>query len=514
MSDRRHDAARVVPDPERQSILLDIDAAPAALLDEIFGVSLPVNTILSPAGNAKRWARAIEDALSKETIAQPTFASVHGKGAEQISAADLDVTAFIDAETLAKAPLAPPSDVSRTVLLTGATGFLGRFLCLEWLEQLAKIDGRLICMIRAADPAAARRRLESNLEGSDPALEERFRTLAGKHLEVVVGDVADPGLGLEPVEFDRLAAEVDHIVHPAALVNHVLSYEDLFGPNVVGTAELVRLALTHQQKGIDFISSIATTHLLELNAGNDEDTPLRPKITLANRYASGYGASKWAGEQLLHSAHRRFGLPVNVFRGDMMLAHRRYHEQINVPDIFTRLLYSVVVTGLAPKSFYQLAPDGSRQGGHYDGLPVDFIAAAIVGIGAKSQRGVRTFHVINHHVDEGMSLDQFVDWIEQAGYPVKRVPNHGEWHRQFEAKLRALPEEKRQRSSLNVLLSLSRPYPAHERPFGSRHFQEEVRKLPAGPSVPCLDQTFILKCLDDMQRLGLVPAPPMTIAAE
>ena len=29
----------------------------------------------------------------------------------------------------------------------------------------------------------------------------------------------------------------------AALVNHVLSYEDLFGPNVVGTAELVRLAL-------------------------------------------------------------------------------------------------------------------------------------------------------------------------------------------------------------------------------------------------------------------------------
>ena len=97
--------------------------------------------------------------------------------------------------------------------------------------------------------------------------------------------------------------------------------------------------------------------------------------------AIGYADSKWAAEQLLHSAHRRFGLPVNVFRGDMMLAHRRYQQQINVPDIFTRLLYSVIMTGLAPASFYRLEPDGSRPRAHYDGLPVDFIAAAIVGIG-------------------------------------------------------------------------------------------------------------------------------------
>ena len=38
----------------------------SALLHEIFGVSLPVNAILSPAGNPKKWARIIEDALSKE----------------------------------------------------------------------------------------------------------------------------------------------------------------------------------------------------------------------------------------------------------------------------------------------------------------------------------------------------------------------------------------------------------------------------------------------------------------
>ena len=488
----------------------------SALLHEIFGVTLPVNTILSPAGNAMKWAKAIENALNADGKAQPTFASVHGKDATQISASDLDLPAFIDAATLENAPLDPPAEVSRTVLLTGATGFLGRFLCLEWLERLAPIDGKLICMVRAANQEAARGRLETMFGASDPALNERFKTLAGKHLEVVVGDCADPGLGLEPAEFARLAADVDHIVHPAALVNHVLSYESLFGANVVGTAELVRLALTTRQKGIDFISSVATTHLLEQNAGNDEDTPLRPKITLSTRYASGYGASKWAGEQVLHHAFRRFGLPVNIFRGDMMLANRRYHGQINLPDVFTRLLYSVVTTGIAPKSFYQLAEDGSRQSAHYDGLPVDFIASAVVGICAQPHQGIRTFHVLNHHLDDGMSLDQFVDWIEEAGYSVKRIPSHSEWFRQFEARLRALPEDKRQRSSINVLASLSRPYPAHERMFGSKHFQAEVRKLSCGPEVPHLDQAFILKCLDDLRRLGLIsePAGQITVAAE
>ena len=135
----------------------------------------------------------------------------------------------------------------------------------------------------------------------------------------------------------------------------------------------------------------------------------------------GYGTSKWAAEQVLQSAHRRFGLPVNVFRGDMMLAHRRYQQQINGPDVFTRLLSSVIMTGLAPVSFHPLKSDGSRPRAHYDGLPVDFVAAAVVGISLEPHHEIRTFHVLNHHVDDGISLDTFVDWIEEAGYPVERV---------------------------------------------------------------------------------------------
>jgi fatty acid CoA ligase FadD9 len=191
------------------------------LLQDIFGVEVPVHAILSPTGNPARWAQTIEAELNRQPTGMPTFAAVHGKGARQISAVDVDVAAFIDADILKRATLEPPPAVSERVLLTGATGFLGRFLCLEWLEQLTATGGKLICLVRAPHHAAAIRRLASVFAGADSTLERRYRSLVEQHLEVVVGDVAEERLGLGADEFDRLAHEADRIVHPAALVNHV-----------------------------------------------------------------------------------------------------------------------------------------------------------------------------------------------------------------------------------------------------------------------------------------------------
>jgi fatty acid CoA ligase FadD9 len=40
----------------------------------------------------------------------------------------------------------------------------------------------------------------------------------------------------------------------------------------------------------------------------------------------------------------------------MILAHSRYVGQINVPDMFTRWLFSLIVSGIAPRSFYEGNP--------------------------------------------------------------------------------------------------------------------------------------------------------------
>ena len=158
--------------------------------------------------------------------------------------------------------LPAPSGSTETVLLTGATGFLGRRLTLEWLQRQADSGGKLICIARGADAEQARERIESALD-TDPELIDLFRTLAADHLEVLPGDLGEPNLGLDDATWNRLADTVDLIVHPAAHVNHVLPYNQLFGANVVGTAELIRLALTTKLKPINYVSSMGVTTLAQ-----------------------------------------------------------------------------------------------------------------------------------------------------------------------------------------------------------------------------------------------------------
>ena len=73
---------------------------------------------------------------------------------------------------------------------------------------------------------------------------------------MIAGDKGEAEPRPGPATWQRLADTVDLIVDPAALVNHVLPYSQLFGPNVVGTAELIRIALTTSIKPFVYVSTI------------------------------------------------------------------------------------------------------------------------------------------------------------------------------------------------------------------------------------------------------------------
>jgi fatty acid CoA ligase FadD9 len=480
------------------------------LLEEVFGVPVPVSMLLHPAANVQHIAAQI-DALLVNAGAAARYDVIH-PNPEQIAAKDLKLEALFDEDTLQAAAVAAPAVASvRTVLLTGANGYLGRFLCMEWLERLAERGGKLICLVRGRDDAQARDRLERAIGTQDAALAERFQGLAQDHLEVLAADLAAPRLGLDEATYDRLADEVDQIVHPAALVNHRLAYRNLFEPNVMGTAELVRLALTDRIKRFDYVSSVAVTHLNPELARSGEDADVREKAPVAHisgdYYAQGYAASKWAGEIILREANERFDLPVNVYRADMILPHSRYIGQFNVADTFTRLVLSVAMTAIAPKSFYQLGPDGERQSAHYDGLPVDFIAAVMQQASERNGEGFHSYNIMNVHQDDGISLDTIVDWMISAGYEVTRIDGYEEWLRRFEEKLRNLPDERRQHSSLSVLGNLRSAHPASYPLASFARFEGVVREIAAGPEIPHLSEAYIHKFLRDLQLAELIEAP-------
>ncbi|MDM4142335.1 non-ribosomal peptide synthetase, partial [Mycobacterium sp. FLAC0960] len=441
------------------------------------------------------------------------FASVHGRDASEVYASDLTLDKFIDAATLSTAPGLPgPRGDVRTVLLTGATGFLGRYLVLQWLERLELADGKLICLVRATSDEEARRRLEKTFDSGDPALLRYFHELADDHLEVIAGDKGRANLGVDEQTWQRLADTVDLIVDCAAVVNGVLPYSELFAPNVAGTAELIRLALTARLKPYTFVSTANVGDQIEPSAFTEEADvrTAGPIRTIDGGYGNGYGNSKWAGEVLLREAHDLCGLPVSVFRCDMLLADTTYRGQLNLSDMFTRMVHSVVAGGVAPRSFYQLDAHGNRQRAHFDALPVEFVAEAITTLGAQVMDGFETYHVMNPH-DDGIGLDEYVDWLIEAGYPIERVDDFGEWLQRMETALHALPERQRHQSVLQLLqLRNAQHVPPADPARGclgpTDRFRAAVQEAKIGPDndIPQINVSVIVKYVTDLELLGLL----------
>ena len=191
--------------------------APSVKLEPAVEPAVGQSPTVSPAGDLQ----TTPTTSSRATGAKgPSFASVHGRDTTEAHAGDLTLDKFIDATTLTAAPTLPaPSAEVRTVLLTGATGFLGRYLALEWLERMDLVDGTLICLVRAETDEDARRRLDKTFDSGDPELLRHFQELAADHLEVIAGDKGEANLGLDQQTWQRLADTVDLIVDPAALVN-------------------------------------------------------------------------------------------------------------------------------------------------------------------------------------------------------------------------------------------------------------------------------------------------------
>jgi len=139
------------------------------------------------------------------------------------------------------------------------------------------------------------------------------------------------------------------------------------------------------------------------------------------------------------SSYRTHTQPATL-RCDLILPDQHYKGQVNAPDMLTRLLYSIVVTGLAPQSFYRNRKSGRRKVPHYNGVPVDVLSKAITGAHTQAHQDYMTYHTLNY-LDDAVSLDRFVDWIASAGYSIDRISDYDEWYERMDTKLKALPEE-------------------------------------------------------------------------
>jgi len=148
-----------------------------------------------------------------------------------------------------------------TVLLTGATGFLGK----EILCQAAE-DRRIAHLVAIVRPEKLR----------DPKTKEVVKVLSpqergalllkrlyikgakAKKFRFIDGDIEKPFLGVAPAELAQLEKTVTNAVHCAASVSFDDTYENSYRANVLGAKNALEFALHLQNaKGSPFIHHIA-----------------------------------------------------------------------------------------------------------------------------------------------------------------------------------------------------------------------------------------------------------------
>lgn len=292
-------------------------------------------------------------------------------------------------------------DPGHALLVTGATGFLGRYVVRELLQRPG---AAVVCLVRAVDVATARERLLVSLKAAHVDV-----TLHAARIQVLAGAVDQPLLGLPALEYHKLSRQIGTIFHCAANVNWTRSYRRLRDSNVIGTLGLIRLACTGPLKRIYFSSTIGVCFATPGPEQVDESTDMLPYV---DQMPLPYAQSKCVAESLLRAAADR-GVPVSVIR-PALISGDSLTGEANQDDLICALIQGCVASGSAIDSDWQL-----------DCVPVDYVARVLATL---TDSGRPHWEVLNLFHERGRDWREIVLWMNLYGYPVQLV-SHAEWLR-------------------------------------------------------------------------------------
>jgi nucleoside-diphosphate-sugar epimerase len=161
-----------------------------------------------------------------------------------------------------------PGSARRTVLLTGASGVVGRAL----LPRLREFD--VVCLVHKS-------------------------VVSGPNVTTVHGDVSRPMLGLTSQAYADLAAKADAVIHCAAVTEFNRTDGSLEATNVAGTQHVAAFAAA-----ANAVLYHVSTAFVHTTVSGD-----------LGRTAVGYALSKSAGEEVVRSS----GVPHVIFRPSVVI---------------------------------------------------------------------------------------------------------------------------------------------------------------------------------------------------
>jgi len=167
------------------------------------------------------------------------------------------------------------------ILLTGATGFLGKEFLLQ-ASQDPRIE-TVYCLIRPKNAESPRQRGEELLKALG------FDTVQASKFKFIAGDVEQDGLGVSEEDYRSIEASITHVVHAAANVSFDETFEAAFEANVEGARHAMKFSLK-LQNAVDsrFVTHVAieTAYVHGRTHGRlgKENDPVFPNDFFNNNY--------------------------------------------------------------------------------------------------------------------------------------------------------------------------------------------------------------------------------------
>ena len=268
----------------------------------------------------------------------------------------------------------------KSILVTGATGYLGVYLTYELLQLT---DATLYLPVRGKSQEDAETRLKNKMAycfGVD------FYNTHQHRLVTLKSDLSEKRLDLSKSIYEELSRKVEIIIHSAANVKHFGDYNESYKDNVKTTEQLLELAGNGCEKIFHHISTIDTgsgdipgkDYLLYTEYTHDE----------GQRSENVYVKSKFEAEKRVLD-YRKNGLDASIHRaGNMTFNSETGQFQQNIEEnFFYSMLKALIKVGFWTDKMKTLEFDLSF---------VNLAAKAIVLL-TQTQLKNETYHICNPH---------------------------------------------------------------------------------------------------------------------
>ena len=251
--------------------------------------------------------------------------------------------------------------------VTGATGFLGRFLVDKLLRQR---KGTIHVLVR---------------KGSERKLDAIAEKMGWdrKRIVVVVGDLSKPKLGLPAAQVKALAAKIQHFFHLAAIYDLAADAESQRIANVEGTRHAIELATAIKAGCFHHTSSIAA-------AGLYPGTFREDMFDEAEGLADPYFRTKHDSEGLVRKACK---IPYRIYRPGAVVGHSQTGEIDKIDGPY----YLFTLIKKLRQALPQWMPTLGVEGGRINIVPVDFVVDAMDHIAHKRGLDGHCFHLVDPH---------------------------------------------------------------------------------------------------------------------